>query len=62
MAVAHEPVAHDPSVALALDSLGLPVHETWEGYTPLPARVMQWIIGASGVITALVWLIGLRAR
>ena len=53
------PTGYDPATALALDSLGLlPL----EGYTPLPARVVQGILALSGLITGIVWLVRLQGR
>jgi hypothetical protein len=51
-------LAHDAATALALDSLGLPYGD-FEGYTPLPARLMQGIVALSGLITGIVWLMRL---
>jgi hypothetical protein len=53
--------AADTATALALDSLGLGA-PGFEGYTPLPARVVQGIVALSGLITGLVWLLRLQGR
>ena len=63
MAVIIESGAPDASTAAAIASLGLPSPEGIpDGVTALPARVVQGIIGLSGLITAIVWLVSLRAR
>ena len=51
----------DVATALALDSLGLPVHD-YDAFTPLPGRLVQGIVALSGLITGIVWLVRLTGR
>ncbi|HTD34788.1 MAG TPA: hypothetical protein VK665_14060 [Candidatus Elarobacter sp.] len=54
--------AHDPALAVALYSLGLPANAEPAGFVPLPSRVVEGIVAVSALITGAVWMIRLTGR
>jgi hypothetical protein len=54
--------AHDPALAAALYSLGLPANPEPAGFVPLPSRVVEGIVAISALITGVVWMVRLTGR
>jgi hypothetical protein len=54
--------AHDPALAVALYSLGLPTGPEPAGFVPLPSRVIEGIVAVSALITGVVWMVRLTGR